>query len=45
METQSTQTSDTAAAADGRPLYLTNRDPDDETDAGEVEDGPEQLAA
>jgi hypothetical protein len=44
METQNTtQTSD--AAAEPSPLYLTNRDPDDETDAREVEGGPEQLAA
>jgi hypothetical protein len=27
------------------PLYLTDRDPDDETDAGEADDRPERIAA
>jgi hypothetical protein len=31
-------------ADEPRPLYLSNRDPDDETDAAE-DDGPAQLAA
>jgi hypothetical protein len=43
METESTQPND--AAAEPRPLYLSDRDPDDETDAGEVEDGLDRIAA
>jgi hypothetical protein len=43
METHRTQMSDTGAEL--RPLYLSDCDPDDESDAREVDDGPEQLAA
>jgi hypothetical protein len=40
METESTESE--AAAS---PLYLTDRDPDDETDAAEAGDAPERIAA
>ncbi len=43
METPSTQPSETAA--EPSPLYLSNCDPGDETDAAEVDDGPDRRAA
>jgi hypothetical protein len=43
METESTQSQD--AAVEPGQLYLTNRDPDDESHAAEPDDESERIAA
>jgi hypothetical protein len=42
METDNPDPQD---AAEPGPVYLSNRDPDDETDVAEVDDGADRIAA